>query len=256
MFDPQLWFLFPLGIVVACLGMSSGVSGSNFWIPIYMVWLRIEPSIGFWLSLLTMLFGFGSGVVKNLRAGTIDWLLVKRYLPWSLCAALLGGSLSPYAPQKWLIIFFAVFVFAYAVWMLMHKPKNEEQPQETTAWGLALIAGFIHGLIATGLGKLLLPRLMKHQIKHHAHAVGSTVLLVFVTSLGSVLIRLRGDFLVNLAENREQIIAMMIWVAPGVIVGGQLGPVVSRWMPKKYVRPYVGVLLMLIACLMFYRIFG
>ncbi len=57
--------LFPLGILVAIIAMSSGISGSNFWAPINVIVLNIEPRIGFWLALFAMLFGFGSGVIKH-----------------------------------------------------------------------------------------------------------------------------------------------------------------------------------------------
>ena len=55
----EFWFLFPLGVLIGTAGMSSGVSGSNFWIPVYLLWFALEPRTAFWIALLTMLFGFG-----------------------------------------------------------------------------------------------------------------------------------------------------------------------------------------------------
>ena len=60
----QYWVLFPIGVLVATIGTSSGISGSNFWIPIYLLAMGLEPRVAFWTSLLTMLFGFGSGAVS------------------------------------------------------------------------------------------------------------------------------------------------------------------------------------------------
>jgi hypothetical protein len=58
------FYLFPLGIAISLLAVSAGISGYNFWIPVYVVWLGIDPKASFWLALLTMLFGFGSGRVN------------------------------------------------------------------------------------------------------------------------------------------------------------------------------------------------
>lgn len=90
----EYWFLFPVGIVVAVCAMSTSLAGSNFWTPIYLLWLALEPKLAFWVSLLTMIFGFGSGVYRNLRDRMIDWMLVGRYLAVAGPAALVGALLS------------------------------------------------------------------------------------------------------------------------------------------------------------------
>ena len=52
-------------MVIATLAMSAGISGANFWIPVYLICVKLDPLITFWLALITMIFGFGSGVVDN-----------------------------------------------------------------------------------------------------------------------------------------------------------------------------------------------
>lgn len=79
----QFWFLFPLAILIAILAMGTGVSGANFWAPVYLLWLRFDPQLGFWLSLVTMLFGFSSGLAHNLRHGTINFFYSKPILKQS-----------------------------------------------------------------------------------------------------------------------------------------------------------------------------
>ena len=72
MLSAEYWVLFPVGILVATMGMSSGIPGSNFWIPIYLIAIELEPAVAFWMSLLTMLFGFGSYFARNVADGTIS----------------------------------------------------------------------------------------------------------------------------------------------------------------------------------------
>ena len=76
----EYWYLFPAGIAIAVCAMSTGIAGSNFWTPVYLLWMGLEPKVAFWVSLLTMLFGFGSGVYRNLRDRTFDAHLIGRYL--------------------------------------------------------------------------------------------------------------------------------------------------------------------------------
>ena len=257
--DLSLWFLLPTAVVIAVLAMSSGVSGSNFWIPVYLIWLDFDPAVGFWLSLLTMLFGFGSGTVKNLRAKTFDSTLYRTYLAYCLPAGVIGGIISPFAPGQILIFTFAFIVMVFGLWQISLgiREKKPPPPLPGAAWRVALFGGFLQGLIATGLGKMIMPCCLRYRsLNHHADAVGTTVLLVFTVSLGAVLARLNGEFVGTLVEQADLITAVMIWVAPGAVLGGQIGPKVAHQLPYRFVKPYAGTLLLLVSVLMFIRVFG
>jgi uncharacterized membrane protein YfcA len=186
------FYLLPLGIVVAILATSAGISGSNFWIPIYILLLGIDPKTSFWLALLTMLFGFGSGVVKNVMQTTINWSIAKQYLK-----------------------------------------------------------------IATGTGKIIMPCVLKHcKIRSPAEAVGTTVFIIFVVNLFAAVFRLTPDFISVLSEQQNLILTIMLWVIPGVIIGGQLGPVVARKLSERSIRFYVGILLVFVGLLIYLRTYS
>lgn len=255
----EYWFLFPTGIVIAVLGMSSGVSGSNFWIPVYLLWMQLEPRVAFWTSLLTMFFGFGSGTVRNLITETIHWPLVKRYL-WVMAPATAAGALiSHRLPIFALLLGFSVFVAAYALFLLYDsRPGHAEpEPHDRMFWGLAGLGGFLHGGIATGSGTLILPCLLNHRrVGHHGVAVGTTVTLAFVCSVLSVAFRLNPELVAALTTHRQWIGSMVLFAAPGVVVGGQLGPLVAARLPRAWLRRYVAVLLLAVGALVALRAFG
>ncbi len=46
---------------------------------------------------------------------------------------------------------------------------------------------------------------------------------------------------------------MIVFAAPGVVIGGQLGPRFARWLPRRYLRLWVGVLLTVVGALVAYR---
>jgi uncharacterized membrane protein YfcA len=254
------WYLFPVSIGIAILAMSAGISGSNFWIPVYLIWLKIEPKTGFWLALLTMIFGFGSGIIKNVKQETINWYIVKRYLRITIPAGILGTVLVPFAPAQLLIVIFASFVLLYGastIYRCCNGGAEEAESHETIYWVRAALAGFLKGLIATGLGKLILPGILGHRkIKSPGEAVGSTVVVIFVVNIVAVMFRLNPTFIAVLSANATDILHILIWVAPGVFIGGQIGPAIARRLPVLYMKFYVGVLLIFVSILMFLRAFA
>ena len=253
----EFWFLLPVGILIALLGMSSGIEGSNFWIPVYLLWLALEPRTAFWVSLLTMLFGFGSGVVRNIRAGTVHWTLVRRYFTLAGPAVITGALLSSRVPVVWMLFAFALFAVLFGLnlgreFILRQRSGQRlEHPAHGRFYPLAgLVGGFLHGSIATGSGTLMMPALLDHRdIGHHAKAVGSAVVLAFGCALLAVVFRIDGGFIDGLLEQRREIGHIMMVSAPGVIIGGQLGPRLAQWIPRRYLRLYVGVLLIAVGVL-------
>jgi uncharacterized protein len=255
------WYLLPVGCSIAILAMSSGISAGNLWVPVYLLWTRFEPPLAFWMTLTTMLCGYGSGVVRNLRQGTINRRCILRYLPCTVPAALVGGYLSPSINVSWLIFLFGVFVLGYGAHMLRSATRRFEAVT-SSAWEgarvrdytIALVGGTVHGAIAVGLGELMLPGLLAdRKLYSPAEAVGSTVLVIFVTSLAAAMVRLHGSFLTALGEHRLTLLGAIIFAAPGVILGGQLGPVIARRLNARALRLYVAIILLLVGLLMLVR---
>ena len=163
--DLTYWYLFPLGIVIAILSMSAGISGANFWIPIYLFFIDLDTKIVFWMALLTMIFGFGSGVIRNTIQGTVNWYLVKQYLIPTVPAAVIGSLLTSYVNDKVLIFIFGSFILIYGTYQLIVSLTSQKAPikHQRVFWELGFLAGFLKGLIATGLGKLIVPGMWNHE---------------------------------------------------------------------------------------------
>jgi uncharacterized membrane protein YfcA len=126
------WYLLPVGFGIAVLAMSSGISAGNFWVPVYLLWARFEPPVAFWMALATMLCGYGSGVVRNLRQGTIEPHIIVQCLPVVVPAALVGGYLAPSLNVSWLILLFGIFVLGYGarMFVLAARRTGSQPPSE------------------------------------------------------------------------------------------------------------------------------
>lgn len=251
--NPNYIFLFPLGIMVSIVAMSSGISGSNFWVPINVIALNLEPRTSFWLALFTMLFGFGSGVLKHYMQDTLKVKLVVRYAMFSAPGAIIGAMLLPYVKTPLLLMAFGVFVALFGLRMLFVKKAFWGQNEKVTLT-VAFIGGLLKGMIATGLGKLLLLRLINHKGVSHPEAIGTAVGVVFLTNIVAVLSILKNeDIQASLINNWEQLFSIMVFVIPAVILGGQIGPRIAKNLPKGLLVKYVGTLLLCISYFMLMR---
>jgi uncharacterized membrane protein YfcA len=111
------------------------------------------------------------------------------------------------------------------------------------------------GLIAVGLGELILPHLLAdRKLVPAVRAVGSTVVVILVTTRAAALVRLNAAFLATLGEQGLTLLGAMLFAGPGVIVGGQLGPMIARRLTARALRSYVAVILVLVGLLMFIRV--
>ena len=258
-FAMDYWFLFPTGLAISILAMSSGISGSNFWIPIYILALGVEPIIGFWLALFTMLFGFGSGVSCNLYRRNINFSVAGKYLIVVLPGATLGGYFSGQVPQGILLLLFAILIFAYSVHLLLQISRREPEEAQThdkIYWLIGALAGFSKGLIATGLGKFILPFYLHHkEIKNASQAVGTTVAIVFIANLAAIAARMNPEFIGVLEGQKEYLYGILVWVVPSVVIGGFIAPFFTERISKTHLQGYVAILLIVVSLVTLLRIF-
>lgn len=255
--DLTYWYLFPLGIIIATLAMSAGISGANFWIPVYLIVIKIEPLVCFWLALLTMIFGFGSGVIRNIYQGTVNWYIVKHYLIPTIPAAVLGSLLTSYVNEEYLILIFGTFILVYALYMLKEgfAPPKSETKHQKVFWEVGFVAGFLKGLIATGLGKLIVPGIWNHEkIEHPSQVIGSAVVIIFIVDIVAAVTRMNPGFVNRLVENGNELFNILIFVAPSVVIGGQIGPRVIRDVDAERLKFYISVMLIFVSVLIFSRL--
>ncbi len=219
----------------------------------YLIWLGFDAKITFWLALLTMIFGFGSGVWKNVSANLVDWHLVRQYLKVCIPLSMLGGTLSSHASHGLVLAAFGVFVIAFGFYRILQqcRPGSTAVKQhDRVYWGVGAIGGFLLGFISTGLGKLLCPCLMNHQqTHHHAKAIGTTVTITFVVSFFALGSRVDASLVQALVQSQAVFISTMFFVVPGVVIGGHLGPLVAQKLERAHLETYSGMLLVLVGVL-------
>ena len=253
----QYWFLLPVGVAIAVLVMSAGVSGAALWVPVYLLWLRLGAPLAFWLGLCTMLFGFGSGVYRNWRDGSYDGRLVQRFVAASVPAAFIGGWCAALVNQKLLIGLFGTFLLVYSSVMAARTIRDTlpSERHDSVGYAVAVAGGVLTGLIAIGVESLAMPLVLRHRsIRSPGEGIGSLVMIIFFTSLAATVGRLRPSFIVELRRELGGLLAVMLWAAPAVVIGGQIGPRLAQQLPsERHARLYFSAVLMLVGILTLWR---
>jgi uncharacterized membrane protein YfcA len=253
----EYWFLLPVGIAIAFLAMSAGVSGAALWVPVYLLWLKLDVRMAFWLSLFTILFGFGSGCYRNWRDGAYDRQVVINYSLVSVPPAIIGGLLADKLNARFLVAAFGIFVFGYSIVIAISVfRRNQHSPRSSLVqYGLAALEGLFTGIISVGSGVLTIPALLREGSgEKRGEAVGSGVMIIFLTSIAATLARMKPPFVAELERGSAKLIAILLWAVPAVIIGGQLGPRLAQAMPsERYARLYLSGMLLVVALLTLIR---
>jgi uncharacterized protein len=168
-------------------------------------------------------------------------------------AAILGALLEPYLPERILVMGFGIFVLINAIVTGIRTLRNSyaSAAHEKVSWGAATIGGLLTGLISIGGGIMTLPSILSHRsAQRPGYAVGTVTIIIFFASVAAELGRLQPLFIHRLGAELPLIAAVMIWAAPGVIIGGQLGPRLAQLMPsQRHALLYFCAVLAVVGCL-------
>lgn len=253
----EFWYLFPLSILIATTAMATGIGGAVFFLPLFMLVLKLEPSVAVGTALATELFGFSSGLVGYLRRRLIDFKLGLTLLMFSVPAAIVGSLSSDAVPSVVLKAVFAIgLIFIgsqlYSSYRREEREKlNKEIEDESRAehesvlvdsagkeykytvcnkdQGLlfAAIGGAFLGMMSVGLAELqeyhLLARCRVPSPVAVATSIFVVVVSVFFASLGHFY-----NFTVAADSGvLTQVLSVVAFTIPGVILGGQIGPMLQ-----------------------------
>ncbi len=281
----EFWFMLPIAIVIATIAMSSGVGGATFFSPLFILVLGLRPEIAIGAGLVTEVFGFGSGLYAYFRKKYIDFRLSFALLITTVPLALIGSLLANRVDGDILKVMLGVGLFGIAL-NFLKAPEEQEVTRadaaieedfgadkgETclvTAEGesicytvcnktegriIAGIGGLFVGLISTGLGELNGYFLLRRCRVPSKVSVATSVLVIAVTvlfaSVGHVAQFAQAD-----PAALETIFSLVIFTIPGVIIGGQLGPILAKYVPSRRMEQFIAVLFIIIAALTLAEVF-
>lgn len=277
--------MLPISTVIASVAMASGVEGGTFFGPIFMLGIGLPAEVAVGTALITEVFGFSSGVIAYARKKLIDYKLGVSLLIATIPAAIFGTWLAGIVSPSILKIVFAVGLLLIAVNFLISgnheevadlisQPENNSQEKNSsellnqtsliTSTGesyqytvqnktkgkvVAGIGAAFLGLLSTGLGEVNGFYLLKGCRIPSKVAVATNVFVVAITAIVASL----GHFIKFATAGGdvlEQVLSIVSFTAPGVIIGGQLGAYISSRIEQSTLEKGLAILFTLVAAVM------
>jgi len=280
----EFWYLLPISIVFATIAMASGVEGATFFTPLFIIGIGLTPEIAIGTGLITEVFGFGSGLFAYTRKRLIDYKLGISLLIITIPLSLFGTWLAMYIPADILktILGMGLLTIAFSFLrnpdkkdiaetdVLIQKEYGTNNPSSciNTASGeeicytvcnktqgrmIAGLGGLFIGMISTGLGELNGYFLLQRCKVPSRVAVATSVFVVSITALiasfGHIIkfTQAEGDPLTT-------VLSLIIFTVPGVIIGGQLGPMIASRISQQFLEKGLAVLFIIVSGLMFWEV--
>lgn len=280
----EFWYLLPISMLIATIAMSSGIGGAVFFAPLFMLALKLDPVVAIGTALITELFGFSSGLFAYVKAKLIDYKLGINLLLFSVPLAILGSIYGSEVHPDILKAIFAVGIVFIGSQLFMSWRKEEREKMEKERKEeykvhyekllidktgkeyqytichkdmgrlFAAIGGAFVGMISVGLAELQEYHLVAKCKVPPPVAVATGVFIVVVT----VLVASVGHFY-EFAVHAEtavmnQILNVVLFTIPGVVIGGQLGPALQKRLPEDMMKVGVSILFVLVGGFMLFTL--
>jgi uncharacterized membrane protein YfcA len=177
------------GILAGLLGVGGGIVIVPMLYHVYTglgigVATAMPLSVG--TSLSTIVFTSLVSARSHSRRGTVDWALVRRWIPWMLVGVVIGTLLGSYVPGAILKSVFGVLLSLVAAHMLLTATRKatfaEQLPTNGVQSGIATGVGSVAAMLGIGGGTLVVPILNLFSYPIH-RAVGTAAVFGFVISV-------------------------------------------------------------------------
>ena len=274
----EFWFMLPVAIVIATIAMGSGVEGATFFSPFFIIVLGLDPTTAIGAGLITEVFGFSSGLYAYYHRKLIDYQMGLQLLAVAVPMALFGTWVAHFVADDLLktILGMGLVAVAFSFFrtpdeeMIEQMDERANQPTEhaerclVTADGEEIcysvfnrteglitggIGGTFIGMLSTGLGELNGYLFLQRCRVPSSVAVATSVFVVAFTALAA-----SASHVVQFAQadvaTLNQVLSLLLFTVPGVLIGGQLGPAASRRIPDEKLELGMGVLFLLVAAVM------
>jgi len=277
------WFMAPVSVAIATIAMLSGIGGAALFTPLFiLIFPLLAPeyplssavaAIG--AALLTETFGFSSGFAGYFRKRLIDFGLAFKFLRISVPVAIVGALTAHRIAEGVLIAGYAFLVFILSIVLVFfhhaaavgkddHSPgaaadlrskidrEGKEHVYANPRLGpvsatITSIGAFLTGLLSVGIGEVIVPQLTKRGVPV-AVAAATSVSVVIIT-VAAASFTLIGQMM------REGGLSAVPWnvvcyTIPGVIIGGQIGPLLQGGVSQRSMERAIGALFLAIAIAM------
>ncbi len=240
-----------LFLVTAVLYSSVGFGGGSTYLALLLIWeipYFIFPVIALFCNITVVL----GNCFNYIRAGNLNFNLLKPYLLGSIPLAYVGGSIT-IEKHFFELFLFLVLLIAGILLLINFKSYDDNQKSyreipKIFAIFIGGLLGFVSGLVGIGGGIFLSPILFLIKAGKPKHIVTAASLFILINSIFGII----GHFTKNHVLNEMQNYFYLFLI---VLIGGQVGNYLNlKIFPTRVLAFVTGALVLFVACRMGIRI--
>jgi len=271
------WFLTPVSIVAATIATMVGIGGPVFFTPLFIFVLELPPATAVATALFTQSFGFLSGAIAYWRSHLVDRTHAGHLLLFTVPAALAGSLLADKVPAPLLRRLFGCVALAISYQMYVSAQQDRRRDPEDLALGgsphtvlvdrsgatyrytigrraegavLSTVGAVLLGMISVGLAELQGYQLIARGRVPPPVAVATTVLVVLAAVVAASAGHLYNLTVGGGADELQRVLQILLFTVPGVLIGGQLGPLVQTRLNPRVTSTAIAVVLLAVGGVM------
>jgi uncharacterized membrane protein YfcA len=222
-----------------------GAGGSILLVPILVYALGVPVKSALGMSLLILMLTGGFATAAHSRSRYVSWWIGLRWALVGMIGAYAGGRVAEFIPGSVLLLIFATVVVVVSLIMIRRAtPASHADPRRipmTKVAGVAIVLGFFTGMIGVGGGFLLVPVLVLVCGIDVKLAIGTSLLIITINSLGGFL-----GFVSHEPIPWRLALTVAAFNAAGSLLGERLG----KPLPAYRLRPAFGVFLLVVGAAM------
>lgn len=163
----------------ALVGGLVGLVLGNIRLPV-IVFVASSPAAGAGANIGISGVAAATAGVAHVRAGRVDWRLVRWMAPVSVVGAVAGSAVAAVLPGDTLLVVIGVALLVFGVDLLRPRRPRTEAPRHggiPAAVAAGVLIGFLGGVVGLILGSLRMPALLRLVGADAARAVGTNLLV-------------------------------------------------------------------------------
>ncbi|MFW6366831.1 MAG: sulfite exporter TauE/SafE family protein [Spirochaetota bacterium] len=230
----QYWYMFPVSIVVAIICNSSGFSGGVIFQPIYNIFLNIPIQNSVATGIATETVGMTSGALRYVYYKMVELPVGFTMIMLTIPGVVIGNFALLIINGNLLKMILGVIIISLATMQLFGAIRKyfgtrENVPIEdmySYMW-VPPVGGFFSAATGTGICELAQP-VLERGLEIKTKRANATAILVEAT----------GDWIITILNLHAGLIMWELWIftGSGVIIGGQIGPYISRYLPDRLLK--------------------
>ncbi len=223
-----------------------GAGGSILLVPILVYVLKVPVKTALGMSLLILMLTGGIAAWAHARSSNVSWRIGLRWAALGILAAYAGGRVAEGIPGTVLLTLFAGVIVVASIAMMRRRgtPDRDRVLTSLSMTRVVVVAvalGFFTGVLGVGGGFLLVPALVLVCGMDVKLAIGTSLLIIAINSLGGFL---------GFAAHETFPLRLTATVAAFTALGSVIGERLGKPLPAHRLRPAFGVFLLLVGTAM------